>query len=423
MRVQSIYFYKKTDTMKRSFVTIGSCKLILTFSFVSVLGSGCISQNNPNAPTTPGTQPAVQVTLDTIQTPGTPTTGKKKIKVAILLDTSNSMDGLIDQAKSQLWKIINELAKAKCENERPDLEIALYEYGNDGLSSAEGYIRQVSMFINDLDKISEQLFSLRTNGGNEFCGQVIHTSLKQLQWSDGNSDLQLIFIAGNEPFTQGPVAYATACKEAVQKDVVVNTIFCGNFDMGINTSWKTGADFTGGNYMSIEQDRKTVYIETPYDKEIAQMNESLNGTYIGYGYLGIISKENQKKQDENAKTYGWSNNANRIVSKSSHLYKNESWDLVDASGSKEFDITKVKETDLPKELQGKTTVQKQKYIEDKKNERAKVNASIGELNTKRVEYIAQKEKEMGQDTSNSLDAAMIAAIKSKAKTKNFTFDN
>ena len=55
------------------------------------------------------------------------TAPKKKIKIALLLDTSNSMDGLISQAKTQLWRIVNELALAKCDNEKPDLEIALYE--------------------------------------------------------------------------------------------------------------------------------------------------------------------------------------------------------------------------------------------------------------------------------------------------------
>ncbi len=34
------------------------------------------------------------------------------IQLAILLDTSNSMDGLIAQAKTQLWQIVNELATA-----------------------------------------------------------------------------------------------------------------------------------------------------------------------------------------------------------------------------------------------------------------------------------------------------------------------
>ena len=60
--------------------------------------------------------------------PATTDTKTKKIQIALLLDTSNSMDGLIDQAKSQLWTIVNELAKAKCDNTYAELQIALYEY-------------------------------------------------------------------------------------------------------------------------------------------------------------------------------------------------------------------------------------------------------------------------------------------------------
>ena len=107
---------------------------------------------------------------------------KQTTKVALLLDTSNSMDGLINQAKAQLWEIVNELSHAKCHGETPKLEIALYEYGNDKLSLREGYIHQILQFTSDLDEISERLFSLTTNGGSEFCGQVIQTSLNELDW-------------------------------------------------------------------------------------------------------------------------------------------------------------------------------------------------------------------------------------------------
>ena len=117
------------------------------------------------------------------------------VKIALLLDTSNSMDGLINQAKSQLWDIVNEFTHAKCGNEiRPELQIAIYQYGNDGLSSREGYIQQVLNFSGDLDEISEKLFSLTTNGGEEYCGQVIQTSLNQLKWGENPDDLKLIFI-------------------------------------------------------------------------------------------------------------------------------------------------------------------------------------------------------------------------------------
>jgi hypothetical protein len=147
------------------------------------------------------------------------------IMIALLLDTSNSMDGLIDQAKSQLWKIVNEVAVAKTvDGKRPNIKIALYEYGNDGLSANEGFVRQVSALSEDLDVISEKLFSLRTNGGNEFCGQVIKTALDQLTWSASKDDLKMIFIAGNEDFMQGKVSYQQACDAAKKKGVIVNTI-------------------------------------------------------------------------------------------------------------------------------------------------------------------------------------------------------
>ena len=50
-----------------------------------------------------------------------------RIQIAILLDTSNSMDGLIDQAKAHLWKIVNGFATAKRDGQTPDLEVALLE--------------------------------------------------------------------------------------------------------------------------------------------------------------------------------------------------------------------------------------------------------------------------------------------------------
>src|SRR5690606_37783996 len=86
------------------------------------------------------------------------------IKVALLLDTSNRMDGLIDQAKAQLWEIVNELSYAKCRSEHPKLQIGLYEYGNENLSSRDNYIRKILCFTEDLDDVPKELFSLTTNG-------------------------------------------------------------------------------------------------------------------------------------------------------------------------------------------------------------------------------------------------------------------
>jgi hypothetical protein len=350
----------------------------------------------------------------------TPPEKDQTIMLALLLDTSNSMDGLIDQAKSQLWRIVNELAGAKCDDgKRPNIKIALYEYGNDGLPSSEGYVRLVSPLTNDLDVISEKLFALRTNGGNEYCGYVINTSLKQLAWSASNNDLKMIFIAGNEPFTQGPISYTLACSLAKEKDVVVNTIFCGPFSEGVETSWKRGADLTNGTYMSIEQDRKTVYVPSPYDARIDALNDRLNETYIYYGQSGAYRKEQQSVQDKNAESYGQANKAERAVSKSSHAYSNSSWDLVDAAKDDEKVITEAKEDYLPKEMKGMNAEQRKAYIKEKSADRAKITKDIQELNEKRKQYISAQSASQAQEST--LDGAMMKAIREKARGKNLSW--
>jgi hypothetical protein len=344
----------------------------------------------------------------------------QRIMLALLLDTSNSMDGLIDQAKSQLWKVVNELSGAKCDDgSRPDIQIALYEYGNDGLPSTEGYIRLVSPLTNDLDLISEKLFALTTNGGNEYCGYVINTSLKQLDWSSSHADLKMIFIAGNEPFTQGPVPYQAACALAKEKDVIINTIFCGPFSEGVETTWKRGADLTNGTYMSIEQDRKTVYIPSPYDEKIDALNDKLNDTYIYYGKSGSQKKEQQSRQDTNAENYGQSNKVERAVSKSSHAYKNSTWDLVDATKDDEKVLSQTEEEYLPKEMKGMSIDQRKKFVKEKSEERAKIQTEIQSLSEKRKQYIAQQSTIQSEETM--LDAVMLRAIKEKGKTKNLSW--
>ena len=340
------------------------------------------------------------------------------IKVALLLDTSNSMDGLIDQAKAQLWSIVNELSYAKCNDHKPNLEIALYEYGNDRLPNQEGFIRQVLPFSSDLDEISRQLFSLTTNGGNEYCGQVIQNALNQLNWGNNPDDLKLIFIAGNEPYTQGRVNYKTVSKKAHNKGITVNTIFCGDYNQGISTYWKDGADLTHGDYMAINHNLTTVYVATPYDEQILSLNKKLNRTYIAYGNYGKEKIALQTEQDTKAYGYSEANAVTRTVSKSSHLYKNSNWDLVDAMSEKSFEYEDLNQDDLPQDLKGKSEAEIKSYILSKRKERETIQKQIQELNKKRQEFILESQKE----NTNGLENAMIKAIKTQAKKKNYSFD-
>ena len=82
-----------------------------------------------------------------------------KIQVAILLDVSGSMDGLIEQAKAQLWNMVSVMGKAQCNNQTPQIEIALYEYGRTTNDKAAGYVKQISGFTTDLDMLSKNLLA------------------------------------------------------------------------------------------------------------------------------------------------------------------------------------------------------------------------------------------------------------------------
>ncbi len=341
-----------------------------------------------------------------------------KIQLAILLDTSSSMDGLINQAKSQLWKIVNEMALAEKGGVRPELEVSLYEYGNNNIAAGEGYIRMVLPFTGDLDSISSALFNLTTNGGDEYCGMVIGSAVRNLTWDRDEGNLKIIFIAGNEPFNQGSEGYTNAVRQAVSRGIVVNTIYCGSRSDGISTFWKHGADLAGGRYMNIDQDKTPVTIMAPQDAEIARLGEELNRTYIAYGKRGSARRKEQEKQDSNAMAMSEEAAVERSVSKASGHYSNSGWDLVDAvSGG--LSVKDIRDEELPSEMRGMSKNEREKYIKEMSIKREKIKERINKLNAERRVYVEKKLKESGEE--NTLDRAIIGAVRESAGKKGFFF--
>lgn len=342
-----------------------------------------------------------------------------KIQLAILLDTSGSMDGLIDQARSQLWKIVNEFATVKQDGETPDVEVALYEYGNDRLPSEEGFLRMIVPLTSNLDRISEELFALTTNGGSEYCGYVIDNAVKSLQWSTQPGDYKAVFVAGNEPFTQGEVNYEESCKAAIENGVIVNTIHCGDYQVGVNTKWLHGAQLADGSYMAINGNARVLHIESPYDDEIVNLGKKLNDTYIPWGEKGKEGAERQAEQDANAAGASGNSDVDRAIQKKNHTYRNDSWDLIDAIEGEKVKLDDVKKEDLPEELRKLSLEELTKHIEKKKEKRAELSKKLDELEKKRNKHVAEKREAMAEDGEETLDDAMIKAIRKQAEDKNF----
>jgi len=326
---------------------------------------------------------------------------------------------LIDQAKSRLWKIVNELATARKNGLAPKLQVALYEYGQDSIPADAGFLRCIVPLSTDLDRLSEELFKLKTNGGQEYCGQVIQSAVRGLQWSGGNGDLKMIVIAGNEPFSQGGIDYRDSCREAIAGGIIVNTIFCGNFQEGLQSGWKNGADLADGQYLAIDADQTPPPVSAPQDSEIARLSGEMNQTYIAYGKDGSGGKERQKEQDLNAAALSGEVMAQRAAAKAAPQYSNSAWDLVDARKAGAVKLEELPEAEMPDEMKKMSPAERDGYVAAMQKKREALQEKIARLHRERERFV--KEKLKGQAAASTLDAAIIKALRSQAAGKKFSF--
>lgn len=343
------------------------------------------------------------------------------VQLAVLLDTSNSMDGLIDQARSEIWTVVNRLRTLRHESGEVQLQVALYQYGNSGLESADGYTQLRVPMTTDLDTIGAQLFALSTNGGSEFCGYAIREASDVLEWTAQSADsapmLRMIVVAGNEPFSQGMVSYHKAIPDAAEKGIRIHTVHCGSEAEGRSTFWEAGAALGGGFYFAIDQNEVIEY-STKYDGEIMSLNEALNGTYLRYGSKGADAEKLQSEVDKLNSIRG-NQAASRAFSKGSSLYGNAHWDLVDASAQEGFDLEKVDRETLPEDLQELTLEELRAKIEEARAERTEIRARLTELS---VLYAQEVQRlRLGPD-AQTLGSALADAIIDQAIAEGFTVE-
>ncbi len=342
------------------------------------------------------------------------------IDLVICLDTSNSMDGLIGAAKEKIWDIVNELATAK---PKPHLRVGLYAYGTPGFGTQTGFVHKVVELSDDLDKVFTELTGLRTNGGDEYCARVISTATEQQPWTD-RKGLKILVVAGNESATQDPKlnVFETA-KNAISHGIVINTIYCGNPAHPEANDWRKIATAADGQFASIDQNSGTVVISTPFDRKLGELSAAINSTYLAYGREGYQGQQKQLAADSASRSMGSANFASRAAAKVSGQYRNSSWDLLDASKEKSFDLKKIKNEELPPEMQRMSAEQQKDYVSKKSQERADIQKQIAELNTQRAKFIQDEIKKTGRSTDKAFDTAMLKALRDQAQRSGFTFDS
>lgn len=344
----------------------------------------------------------------------------KPVDLVICLDTSNSMDGLIDSAKRKLWDIVNDFGRAK---PTPYLRVALYSYGNDTYNRSNGWVRQEVGLTTDLDKVSEKLFGLRTQGGTEYVGRVSQAALRELDWSKDAGAFKVIFVCGNEPADQDPeVKLASLAETAVRQNVTINTIYCGPRNHAEAVGWKFLAERAEGKFMAIEQNSSHIVLAAPQDKRLADLSSKLNSTYVFYGANRSEKMANQIVQDSNALAGGGAGGlsaaASRSTAKAGGNYLMTDSDLVDRyQADPKLDFGKLPEKELSDDLKKMSPEERKQHVIKKLQEREEIKKEINKLSKERADYLAEEQKKQNKNGETTLDEAVRGVIREQSAKK------
>ena len=340
------------------------------------------------------------------------------IDVAIALDVSGSMRGLIDAARLKLWEIVNDLSTAE---PAPRLRVALLTYGNQRGSAQSGWARIETDFTDDLDLVSERLFALQSRGADEYVGRVLKLALQDLSWTGSPDALRLLFLAGNEEVDQDPlIDYRHLALDAPRGEIQLSAVFCGVEQAPAAAGWKEMAELATGRFATIDHHSRTVLVKTPYDRELAELGDLLSETFIGLGDEGKSRKRTQLKQDANARRHGLAVAASRAVTKSGRCYSPQ-WELATAYRAGEVDVYEVQGADLPPVMRRMEIDERMYYLEDLLAVRAELEARIGELGRARRGYVDEQMTARGIDSSRAFDNVVRQTIRQEAKMLGLTF--
>lgn len=341
----------------------------------------------------------------------------RPVDLVIALDTSESMENLIDSARARMWDIVNELARM---TPQPELRVGLVTFGSPDVAGADdGFVAVRSDLTSDLDAFHGQLMSLRTRGGDELVGRALEAAVERMDWSPDPKALRLIFIAGNESADQGVerTDFRAVAEVARRRDIVINALHAGPRSVAIADKWPEIARAGGGNFSAIDAAASLEQVPTPHDAELLALNARLNDTYLPFGEGGAAGLANQRVQDNNATRLGVASCSSRVVAKGSALYDNSSWDLVDAALGDGFQWAGLRDEDLPETLRPLSGEERQAFVDGLRKQRQEIQERIQAVSEQREAFLRGLRGR--PDGEPGLDDALREALILQAAEKGF----
>jgi Mg-chelatase subunit ChlD len=334
-----------------------------------------------------------------------------QVEVVFCLDTTGSMGGLIDAAKKKIWAISNQIAAGK---PTPRLKVGLVAFRDRG----DAYITKVFDLTEDLDSIYGHLMSFQAQGGGDFpesVNQALHESVTRIKWSKDKKTLKMIFLVGDAPPHMDyadDVKYPETCKLAVQKDIIINTVQCGNH-AETQKYWKDICRRAEGSYVQISaQGGPVVVVRTPFDGELAKINTEIARTTLTFG------DTKAQKEAEGLKAAQLALPTSAAADRAAfycNSFRGASYDLLECVNKGSVKLEDLKKEQLPAEMQ-KMTLSEQKTFLNKLNVRRTELSQKGvDLDKKRQQYIVtQQAKDLKNAVRDSFDNQVLTILQQQA---------
>lgn len=388
-------------------------RTILTALAISLAFTTINAQRTTTTRTT--TTTTTTKTTTTVTKPIYATDNRDTLEMVFVLDTTGSMGGLIEGAKQRIWGIINEVMQKPS---KPRVRVGLVAYRDNG----DEYVTKLLPITEDLDKAYTTLMDYRAGGGGdtpENVRKALAEGVRGAGWSKTRKGLaQIVFLVGDAPpqnYEQEPDVLVTTA-EAVRKNMIVNTIQCGNLD-GTREIWQTIALRGEGKYFAIAQDGGVQAISTPYDSKLADLAAKLGKTYVSYGAKSkrdALAATQMANEDRIISGAAPTAQAERAVNKAVNSFQYDG-DLVQDIENDTVKLKDIKTEDLPDDLQKLSPAEREKVIAVRIAERKKIRAEIVTLSKQRDDFIAAERRKAGQ--SNGFDTAVAAALKEQLLKK------
>jgi hypothetical protein len=346
------------------------------------------------------------------------TTVKPVVEVAFVLDTTGSMGPLIESAKRKIWSIATAIVDA---NPGAEVRMGLVAYRDIG----DDYVTKTYNLTTDIQDLYANLLEFKARGGGDWpesVNEALHVGVTKLAWTQGSEICRIMFLVGDAPphmdYVQD-VKYPEVMRMARERGIVVNAVQAGGA-RDTERVWREIAQMGNGRYMPIPQDGgHLVIIETPYDREIIELQGEINRTVIPYGPRRQRSDvENKTRQVAAAPSSVATEMAGylaRNAAKSGGEAITGNGDLVADIAAGRQKLAAVKDDELPDAVRGMTAPERQAHIDKQQTARKGLNERMAKLVKQRDAYALEQAKKAPKPATDSFDRTVAETLKAQVK--------